>query len=198
MPDEILEGGDLNSFPGVVDDSQPSEGDVSLEESDVLEEKSDENEDNASEGVKTPSEEESSPQPIKEEKTVPYERFKKVNDELARFKSQKGKKPISENLSALKMTKKLVSEFSEEELDSLADIANSDKPEDLLRIADNPIIKMALEAKRKKVADEHKVPAPSSFGGVPGISYDNLRNMPEDDFKKLIEKESQTKRRVGI
>jgi hypothetical protein len=177
------------------DASQPSEGSEIPQEEPQVEETPVEP---VSEDEKTPQEEETStPTEEKEEKTVPYSRFKKVNDRLKVLekKEQKPKSRGTGDLASLKLVKKLTSNYSEEELDDLAEIAKSEKPEDIIRIAENPLIKDAIEAKRKKVAEENKVPAPSSAGFF-GKLKKPIGKMSKEEFKEF-EEEQQRKARGG-
>lgn len=107
-----------------------------------------------SEVVKTP---ESAPAKT-DERVVPYDRFKEVNDELARLKKQpapKGEKS-DESVDALEFIKlgKKLQDYSDEELDFATEHAKSKNPEAILKALDNEMVQLAIQGRREKIEKE--------------------------------------------
>ena len=146
-----------------------------------------------SEDVKPPEAEPTAPQPEKkEEKTVPYDRFKKVNDELTTLKKETKSakeeevKSSSSPVELVRLGKKLEG-YSNEELDFIIDHAGSDDTNKILEASKDEFVQLAIKAKRQKVADDNKVPA-STYGGFSNDSGKDIKDMSTDEFKKLEEK----------
>lgn len=159
MPEELFD--DLPGTPSVLEGSE-----------------------SVSEDAKTPPAETSAPQPKSEEKTVPYSRFKQVNDELASLKQNKGSSEANLTLEAIKVGKKL-EKYSEDEIDSVAKIIKSSNPNDILAALDNDYIKQGIETARAKVAEQNKVPAPGSAAslGFGGKTSADIANMSKEEFQ---------------
>jgi len=105
-----------------------------------------------SEVVNTP---EVAPVKTTEEKVVPYDRFKKVNDELAALKNQP-KDTTKETVDALEFIKlgKKLQDYSDTEIDFATEVAHSKSPESILKALENPMVKLAIQANREKEAKE--------------------------------------------
>lgn len=153
-----------------------------------------------SEDVKTPPTEGTVTQPKSEEKTVPYERFKKVNDELTKYKSQPKETPNANlTLEAIKVGKKL-EKYSEDEIDSIAKIIKSDNPNDILAALDNDFIKQGIQSERRKVAEKNKIPAPGSsspFGSM-RKSPEEIQKMSKEEFQAYEERMVKSRKEQGI
>jgi hypothetical protein len=156
-----------------------------------------------SEDVKTPQEEDTSTPSKIEEKTVPYQRFKEVNDKYQELrKTNPGestpKSGQSLTLEAIKVGKKL-EKYSEEEIDSVAKMVKSSDPNAILEALDNPFIKQGIELERKKVQDKNKVLAPGSNSpfGTAVKSTDELRKMSAQELQDYETKLNQEERGTG-
>ena len=161
----------MNTEEDVIVDSSPEE---------VIE--------NDSEVEKTP--EESVPETGK---TVPYERFKEVNDELAKLKKQpksavkQDKSPV-DALDFIKLGKKL-QDYSDEEIDFATEYAKSKEPNAIMQALENEYIQLAFEAKRQKV-DKEKSLTPSgkqSEMEKPKSFMDKLRSADLSSAEKMLE-----------
>jgi hypothetical protein len=176
----------LNNVPG---DSQPPTGTEPV-----------------SEDVKPPVAETPAPQPVKEEKTVPYDRFKKVNDELVKMKkdntptaepTKESEVKSSSPVDLVRLGKKL-EKFNDEELDFIIAHAGTDDKEKILEASKDEYVQLAIEAKRQKVADENKVPSTTS-GGFATESGKAIADMDAAEFQKLEEKaNAEAQRGRGI
>jgi hypothetical protein len=157
----------------VTQDSSPETEVVETQESTVV-----------SEDVKTQPE---SPA-VKKEKVVPYERFQQVNDELSKLKNQP-KPEYNLTLEAIKIGKKL-EKYSDDEIDSVAKIIKSNKPEDILSALDNSFIKQGIELEREKIKESNKIPGSSSSGFTSDEkSSDEVKNMTPEEHRKYFEKQ---------
>jgi len=108
-----------------------------------------------SEVEKTPSKVEPKPQP----KTIPYERFQRINEEnkVLRNKNVKGINPME----VVKLAKALEG-YSKEEVDFITRNSKSGKIDDIISITEDEWVKDAIDARRKKVGESNKVPGSSS------------------------------------
>jgi hypothetical protein len=105
-----------------------------------------------SEDVKTPD----SATEEKAERTVPYERFKEVNDELARLKSKPKESKENSKVDALDFIKlgKKLQNYSDEELDFATKVAKSKSPDAILEALGDEMVQLAISSKREKVEKE--------------------------------------------
>lgn len=88
-----------------------------------------------------------------DDKTVPYERFKEVNDELQSLKKGQKVAPTADTIDLIKLGKKL-QDYSDAELDFVTEFSKSKKPEDILKALDNEFVKSGIMAYRAKVEKE--------------------------------------------
>lgn len=144
---------------------------------------------NDSEVEKTP--EESAPEADK--KTVPYERFKEVNDQLAELKKQpksaaKQAKSAVDALDFIKLGKQLQN-YTDEEIDFATEYAKSKEPNEIMKALSNEYIQLAFEAKRQKVEKEKSLtPSGKQFEEEKPKSFaDKLRGANLGDAEKMLE-----------
>ena len=150
------------------------------------------NDESASEGDKTP---EVKVQPKSEPKTVPYDRFKEINDENKRLKTSKigGTNPME----VVKLAKALEG-FSEDEVDFITRNAGSAKIDDIIKSSKDEWVKDAIDARRKRASDSKKVPGSSSPDfAQPSKNYQDIAKMSKDDFRKYAQ-EQEGRRSTGI
>ena len=202
MSDTFVEGGNLDDFSSDTGDSQPPiDDDSKNQDPKETEEEIGEidKKETVSEDDKTPSVEKTPPpSKVKEEQTVPYKRFKQVNDELKSLKEKKTGSFSGSHLDLIKLGKKL-EKYSDEELDFITEHAKSENPEDIEQAIEKEYVQLAIEAKRKKVANENKVPGSSSSGGTfSEKTFDEIRKMKEPEFKKYLEEQSRRLKETGI
>ena len=123
----------------------------------------------------------------KEVKTVPYERFREVNEELAKLKKQKETAPVKEEYSIGNIAKdaKILSKYDDTESELIVEesklrgisISEAEKLE---------FLQNAITAKREKVEREKTVPSPSANPNT-GTTDDKIATMSRDDHRKLEE-----------
>lgn len=121
-------------------------------------------------------------QPKPEPKTVPYDRFKEINDENKRLKTSKigGTNPME----VVKLAKALEG-FSEDEVDFITRNAGTGKIDDIIKASKDEWVKDAIDARRKRASDSKKVPGSSSPDfAQPTKSYQDIAKMSKDDFRK--------------
>lgn len=125
--------------------------------------------------------------PPKEVKTVPYERFKEINDKYVELKKQKESVSVKEEFDTLSLVKdaKALSKYSDAEAELIVEEAKLRK----LSIADAEkldFIQDAIMSKREKVEREKTVPSPSANPNT-GTTDDKIATMSRDDHRKLEE-----------
>lgn len=139
-----------------------------------------------SEVVNTP---EVAPVKTTEEKTVPYDRFKKVNEELAALKNQpKEQKETVDALEFIKLGKKL-QDYSDTEIDFATEVAHSKSPESILKALENPMVKLAIQANREKEAKELslKPSGTQSESDTPKSLTERLASASLADKEKILQ-----------
>jgi hypothetical protein len=156
-------------------------------ENDVEQDSSPEVETEVREDVTTPVD--PAPQ-SKVEKTVPYSRFKNVNDELTKLKSKPA--PAESPVKALEFVKlgKKLQEYSDEEIDFAVAHAKSQDPDEILKALNDEMVQLAIQAKREKV-DKEKSLKPSGTQPVedrPRKLSEVLNDpkVPQDEKEKLM------------
>jgi hypothetical protein len=122
-----------------------------------------------------------------------FARAKKAEDELKKLKSQvqTQKSPTGESLTldAIKVGKRL-EKYTEEEIDSVANVIKSDKPADILNALENPFIKRGIEVEREKANSNNKIPSPSS-AGFPSFEKKITPDMKPEDINKILEERAK-------
>lgn len=144
------------------------------------------NDEPVSEDEKTP---EVKVQPKPEPKTVPYERFKEVNDKLKQKPQIAGTNPME----VVKLAKALEG-FSEDEVDFITRNAGSAKIDDIIKATKDEWVKDAIDARRKKASDSKKVPGSSSPDfAQPSKNYQDIAKMSKDEFRKYAQEQERGK-----
>lgn len=156
------------------------------ETNDVIQESSPEEVEVVSEDVKTPESE-----PVKtDEKVVPYDRFKKVNDELAELKKKPKETPKESDIDALEFIKlgKKLQNYSDEEIDFATEHAHSKNPEAILKALDNEMVQLAINARRDKMAKELslKPTGTQSDSDTPKSLNERLSSASMADKEKIL------------
>jgi hypothetical protein len=130
--------------------------------------------------------------PVKaEEKVVPYDRFKEVNDELARLKNQprnEVKDSSVEALDFIKLGKKLQN-YSDEEIDFATEVAKSKSPDAILAALDNEMVQLAISARREKLEKEQLALKPTgtqSDSDAPRSFSERLATASVADKEKIL------------
>jgi hypothetical protein len=125
---------------------------------------------------------------VKKEKVVPYERFQEVVSENQRLKNQP-KPEYNLTLESIKIGKKL-EKYSDDEIDSVAKIIKSNKPEDILNALDNSFIKQGIELEREKLKEKNKIPGSSSSGfASEDKTGEEIAKMSPEEHRKYFEKQ---------
>lgn len=141
-----------------------------------------------SEVVNTP---EVAPAKTTDEKVVPYDRFKKVNDELAALKNQPKDTTKNETVDALEFIKlgKKLQDYSDTEIDFATEVAHSKSPESILKALDNPMVKLAIQANREKEAKELslKPSGTQSESDTPKSLTERLASASLADKEKILQ-----------
>jgi len=135
---------------------------------------------------------------VEEPKTIPYERFKEVNDKLKSLQTQLDKpKPEDKETPKEDLWQQKVDfaisnrDYSGEEVDMIADWARF-KGTTLAEATKDEMLKAALFAHREKVAREDKTPEPSSTTAtfnkkaIHELGKDELRDNWEEIRDKAI------------
>lgn len=138
-----------------------------------------------SELVKTP---EAEPEKTAE-KTVPFSRFKEVNDKLTALQKQPQETGSSvDALEFIKLGKKL-QDYADEEIDFATEVAKSKRPEDILKALDNEMVQLAINARREKVEKEKlslKPTGTQSDSDKPKSFTERLASASLADKEKLL------------
>lgn len=148
---------------------------------------------NGSEPVKTPPEGMPSALPPKE-KTVPYERFKDVNDKYQELLKSKGTpedveewEAPSDPIEIVKLSKE-TKDLSEEEMELAMRLAGTKNLEGIRKAIKDPWFQTAIQAQREKVARENKIPSPSS--PTTPFSQDAKKVVQEGNVAEMAAKEA--------
>ncbi len=134
-------------------------------------------------------------QPKAEPKTVPYDRFKEINDENKRLKTSKigGTNPME----VVKLAKALEG-FSEDEVDFITRNSGSAKIDDIIKATKDEWVKDAIDARRKKASDSKKIPGSTSPDfSSPSKNYRDIAKMSKEDFREYAQKQ-ENNRSTGI
>jgi hypothetical protein len=129
----------------------------------------------------------SAPQ-VTEEKTVPYSRFKEVNDQLKKLKDQPKSDSSVDALGFIKLGKKL-QDYSDEEIDFATEHAKSKNPDEILKALDNEMVQLAIQGKRAKLEKEKLALRPSGTqpdSDKPRSLAEKLRNASLADQEKIL------------
>jgi hypothetical protein len=150
----------------------------------------------ASEGVITPAE--TVPKPV--EKYVPYERFQEKVREVNSLKTRNivGESPME----VVKLAKALEGR-TPDEIDFITRNAKSGKIDDIIAASRDEMVQLAIEAKRKKIESQKKVPDPSSpefanreLGWQDIKSKFGMDEKGKAEFRKYAEEQEKGKRRL--
>lgn len=145
---------------------------------------------NDSEVEETPT----TPQPKIEEKTVPYNRFKEVNDKLKSIEKKINSRSGSPDvLETIKLGKKL-QDYSDEEIDFAIRVAKTTNPKDILEALENDMVQMAISAKREKVEKERLNLKPNSNQ----TESDKPMSFEEELENATVEEKEEILKRYGL
>jgi len=132
----------------------------------------------------------------------------KYEDALIKLKDFEKKNKTKSNIelgeaSPLDVVKlgKALNDYSEEEVDFIIQNARSKDVNGILSASKNEWVKDAIEARRQKVENENKKPAPSPPGFTPsGKSFQEIKDMDDADFYEFHNKhvEKSGKKKQGI
>ena len=138
-----------------------------------------------SEVVKTPVE--ATPK-VAEGKFVPYERFQEKVREVNNLKARniQGSSPMD----VVKLGQALAG-HSQDEIDFIARNAKSAKIDDVIAASKDRMVRLAIEADRKEIADKKKVLGSSSpeFGGGGTADWKKIEAMKPAEFQKYEEEQ---------
>ncbi len=122
------------------------------------------------------------------------EKFEKAESDRKALEARLNNKPDAETkveaLDLIKLGKKL-QDYSDLEIDFATAHAKSKNPEEILRVLDDPMVKLAIQAHREKEAKDRQALKPSGTqadGQAPRSMDDLLDSLSmEEKEKKLIE-----------
>lgn len=173
------------------------------------------------ETIENPPEEETSEEKTKEELTSEkatetaeelksqrdrlYARLKKEEEKTkvleGKVKDSESSKPTEYNLTleSIKIGKKL-EKYSDDEIDSVANIIKSNDPQDILKALDNSYIKQGIEIERAKVAEKNKIPgsSPSGLSASEEKTPEEIAGMSREEHRKYFEKMKKLEASQGI
>ncbi len=142
---------------------------------------------------KPPKKTEESVEELKAQRDKLYARLKKAEEKAKALESKSSDKTESLTLEAIKVGKKL-EKYSDEIIDSVANVIKSDNPKDILEALENPYIKQGIEVEMKKVADAKKIPGSGSSGLSSGLDSEDVVKMEKDKFRKMMIEEAKRAR----
>jgi hypothetical protein len=133
-------------------------------------------------------------EPVKPAKTVPYERFKEVNDELKSLKGKNPQPPASGD--EIVKTVNALEGYSKSEREKIMDYASKTN-QPVYKAVTDEVIQLAVIAEREKVAREKAIPEPTFSVGESGKSHEELSEIASDAKKhQQLEKEVLARKRA--
>lgn len=174
---------------------EPETGEGEFEEEDLSEEVSEEPD---SSGAEKPEKSQEAEKPEeKSDKLKQLEAQKRHwRDKAERMERELKEKgtPVS-SASPMEFVKlaKALSGYSEEEVEFITRNAKNTSIDSIIEASKDEWVQTAISAKREKVERNKKIPSPSSASleGSLGDSFEDIKNMPDEDFKKFLEQQER-------
>ena len=125
---------------------------------------------------------------LKQKNRQLYARLKKVEEQLKKYKTEKGETASSEiDPVRLVKTVSVLKDYAPEEVDFISKIAKAEGLS-LEEAVKTPEVQLYIKAYREKVAKEQQVPEPSSPSSVSREpSPDEIAKMSDEEFRKYEE-----------
>ena len=128
---------------------------------------------------------------------------KKLEEENNSLKSKKNSEDeeiwetTNDPMDTIRLGKSL-KDYSEEETEFIIQNAPTKDIKGIMDAEKNEMVRLAIQAKREKVAKENKVPSPSSSGGFEEKSPEEIAKMDRDEHKKYWKEQQEREKSEGI